>query len=176
MPDAPTAEMLKRMKVDAPVSSTFAQPSPPETNGSSSKGKSRATTVQDEEEEEEMDVELSEDFAPGNDADYFAEEDQEGRFFGGGLTSEQKEILNIFDKAGGEGTLDDDVSIGLVRPACLTMLSIDADRMKALPLREYAECCCDSSALQTKTRTNGPNTQMTLQSMLHSHSLSFPGS
>lgn len=43
------------------------------------------------------------DFAPGGDADYFAEEDDEGRFFGGGLTSEQKEILNIFDRAGGEG-------------------------------------------------------------------------
>jgi len=40
-------------------------------------------------------------FAPGGDADYFAEEDIEGRFFGGGLTSEQKEILNIFDKAQG---------------------------------------------------------------------------
>ena len=34
-------------------------------------------------------------FAPGNDADYFVEEDEEGRFFGGGLTAEQKEILNI---------------------------------------------------------------------------------
>jgi len=43
------------------------------------------------------------DFAPGGDADYFAEEDEEGRFFGGGLTSEQKDILNIFDNVGGEG-------------------------------------------------------------------------
>ena len=43
------------------------------------------------------------DFAPGGDADYFEEEDEDGRFFGGGLTSEQKEILNIFDRAGGEG-------------------------------------------------------------------------
>lgn len=128
MPDAPTPDMLKRMKVEAPVSSTFAQPSP-ETNGSSSKGKSRATTVVDEE-DEEADVEMSEDFAPGNDADYFAEEDDEGRFFGGGLTSEQKTILNIFDKAGGEGTLDDEVSDSLVRPACLTALSIDIDSMK----------------------------------------------
>jgi hypothetical protein len=30
------------------------------------------------------------DFAPGGDADYFEEEDEDGRFFGGGLTSEQK--------------------------------------------------------------------------------------
>jgi beta-catenin-like protein 1 len=48
-------------------------------------------------------VEDDNDFAPGGDADYFAEEDEEGRFFGGGLTSEQKDILNIFDNAGGEG-------------------------------------------------------------------------
>jgi len=39
-------------------------------------------------------------FAPNGDADYFAEEDGEGRFYGGGLTSEQKEILNIFEDAG----------------------------------------------------------------------------
>jgi beta-catenin-like protein 1 len=48
------------------------------------------------------------DFAPGGDADYFAEEDEDGRFFGGGLTSEQKDILNIFEKAGAEGV--DEVS------------------------------------------------------------------
>jgi beta-catenin-like protein 1 len=48
-----------------------------------------------------------ETFAPGNDPDYFAEEDEEGRFFGGGLTSEQKEILNIFDNAGAEQVPDD---------------------------------------------------------------------
>jgi beta-catenin-like protein 1 len=47
-------------------------------------------------------------FAPGGDADYFAEEDDEGRFFGGGLTSEQKEILNIFDKAESV-TIDEEV-------------------------------------------------------------------
>ena len=129
MPEAPTPEMLKRMKVEAPVSSTFSQPSPPEVNGSSSKGKSRATTVEDVEEEEDN-MEVSGEFAPGNDADYFAEEDEEGRFFGGGLTEEQKTILNIFDKAGGEGTLDD-VSISLLRQTCLTVLRLDVDRMKA---------------------------------------------
>lgn len=43
----------------------------------------------------------------GGDADYFVEEDDEGRFFGGGLTSEQKDILNIFDNAGGEGVQED---------------------------------------------------------------------
>ncbi|KAJ7507863.1 Catenin-beta-like protein [Mycena galericulata] len=59
------------------------------------------------EEVQDEDEDMDRDFAPGGDADYFAEEDDEGRFFGGGLTSEQKEILNIFDNAGGEGAQDD---------------------------------------------------------------------
>ena len=42
----------------------------------------------EDEEEDDQDVM---DFAPGGDADYFAEEDDEGRFFGGGLTKEQKD-------------------------------------------------------------------------------------
>ena len=54
-----------------------------------------------------MEDDVRTDFAPGNDADYFAEEDEEGRFFGGGLTNEQKEILNIFDNAGADQVLDD---------------------------------------------------------------------
>ena len=128
MPDAPTPDMLKRMKVDVPAPPV--QTNLPVVNGSN-KGKSRAVTIQDESEEgQEEDVEMSTDFAPGNDADYFAEEDEEGRFFGGGLTEEQKTILNIFDKAGGEGTLDD-VSISLLRQTCLTVLRLDVDRMKA---------------------------------------------
>jgi beta-catenin-like protein 1 len=90
MPDNPTPEMLKRMKVDAPA--------PP--NVSSEKGKARAVTVEDEPEEDA-------EFAPGGDADYFAEEDEEGRFYGGGLTQEQKQILNIFDSAPGEGHSDE---------------------------------------------------------------------
>ncbi|TDL29730.1 DUF1716-domain-containing protein [Rickenella mellea] len=102
MPDAPTPEMLKRFKPEAELSANKAPP--PSDGGSSAKGKSRAATVRDEEEEEE---ESSRDFAPGNDADYFAEEDDEGRFFGGGLTGEQKTIMNIFDSAVGEGVQED---------------------------------------------------------------------
>lgn len=105
MPDNPTPEMLKKMKVDVPSS----PPSGPSSAGngiSRDAGKSRKATVRDEE-DEDGDVDMEQDFAPGGDADYFVEEDDEGRFFGGGLTSEQKEILNIFDSAGGEGTLDD---------------------------------------------------------------------
>ena len=37
-------------------------------------------------------------FAPGNDADYFIEDDADGRFYGGGLSSTQKQILDIFDE------------------------------------------------------------------------------
>lgn len=95
----PTPEMLKRMKIND-------EPAP--TNGSagsSSKPVSRPVTVRDEEEDE-----AEQSFAPGGDADYFAEEDDEGRFFGGGLTDEQKKILNIFDRAGGEGVQDEDAS------------------------------------------------------------------
>jgi beta-catenin-like protein 1 len=95
MPDAPSPEMLKRFKEDTEMA---APPQPtPQSNGSSlNKGKSRAPRVEDEDE-----ADASADFAPGNDADYYVEEDDEGRFFGGGLTDEQKTILNIFDKAPG---------------------------------------------------------------------------
>jgi beta-catenin-like protein 1 len=96
MPDAPTPDMIKRMRVDDPSDSSLSDES---QNGKVPEAtiKSRKVSVEDEE-----DVHM-EDFAPGNDADYFVEEDEEGRFFGGGLTMEQKEILNIFDSAGGEG-------------------------------------------------------------------------
>jgi beta-catenin-like protein 1 len=92
MPDNPTPEFLKRMKLQSPGPATT-------TN---EKGKARAVTVEDVEEEGE---DLS--FAPGGDADYFKEDDEEGRFYGGGLTQEQKKILNIFDSATGQGMLDE---------------------------------------------------------------------
>lgn len=60
----------------------------------------------------EGDVDRS--FAPGGDADYFAEEDEEGRFYGGGLTSEQKEILSVFERAEGEGVSNDVCSLSRV--------------------------------------------------------------
>ena len=92
MPDAPTPEMLKRMKIDI-------SPEPSETGfvgtgPSTDPSMSRSVTVEDADDEEAIDVDR--DFAPGGDADYFAEEDEEGRFYGGGLTKEQKDILNIF--------------------------------------------------------------------------------
>ncbi|KAG6902221.1 hypothetical protein C0995_002853 [Termitomyces sp. Mi166 len=100
LPDNPTPEMLKRMRMDLP-----APPSESHTNG---KGKGRVTTVEDEKDEE-----VDRNFAPGGDADYFAEEDEDGRFFGGGLTSEQKEILNIFESVGGEAAVDDSEALSV---------------------------------------------------------------
>jgi beta-catenin-like protein 1 len=102
MPDNPTPELLKKMRSDVPSSPPF---TPSSTNESQGKGKLRKATV--EEVEEGKDMDMDRDFAPGGDADYFVEEDDEGRFFGGGLTSEQKDILNIFDNAGREGALGD---------------------------------------------------------------------
>ncbi|KAH7105510.1 DUF1716-domain-containing protein [Auriculariales sp. MPI-PUGE-AT-0066] len=96
MPDMPSTEVLKRMRLDeegtssaTTVSSGPSDASPP---------KSRRATVEDVDEDDERDG-GSGDFAPGGDADYFAEEDDEGRFYGGGLTKQQKEILSIFEKA-----------------------------------------------------------------------------
>ena len=97
MPDAPTPEMIKKMRVDEEDTGT---------RRIDPHSKLRKATVEDM--EEDGDEEMGdEEFAPGNDPDYFAEEDEEGRFFGGGLTSEQKDILNIFDQAGGEGVKAD---------------------------------------------------------------------
>lgn len=106
MPDNPTPELLKKMRSDVPSPPPF---TPSSTNESQDKGKLRKATVEEVEEgkDMDMDMDMDRDFAPGGDADYFVEEDDEGRFFGGGLTSEQKDILNIFDNAGREGALGD---------------------------------------------------------------------
>ncbi|KAH9482695.1 Beta-catenin-like protein 1 [Psilocybe cubensis] len=112
LPDNPTPEMLKKMKMGAPSSTPIT--SPLSTSGHDDRSSSRKATVEDEEDDENG-------FAPGGDADYFAEEDDEGRFFGGGLTSEQKEILNIFDKAEDNEIGEDiqDISITQIRKLLL---------------------------------------------------------
>ncbi|KAF8341535.1 DUF1716-domain-containing protein [Cantharellus anzutake] len=95
----PTPEILKRLRTEA-LPSDSAQNTT--KNGSSGGGATRAVTVEDVEDDEGDDR----SFAPGGDADYFVEEDEDGRFFGGGLTDEQKQILNIFDTAGEETAKD----------------------------------------------------------------------
>jgi beta-catenin-like protein 1 len=99
MPDNPSPEMLKKMKMDVPP-----PPLVPENGSLQPQGKPHAVTIEDE---EDVDMRLPTDFAPGGDADYFVEEDDEGRFFGGGLTTEQKTILNIFDSAAEDGAQED---------------------------------------------------------------------
>ncbi|KAF9567315.1 DUF1716-domain-containing protein [Agrocybe pediades] len=115
LPDNPTPEMLKKLKMD--TNATFTSRSP-ETTNAHAKPSFKASVEDVDEDEDENDA----NFAPGGDADYFQEEDDEGRFFGGGLTSEQKEILNIFDKAEGN-ILEDEaqtLTIAQIRKLLLT--------------------------------------------------------
>ncbi|KAI0307175.1 DUF1716-domain-containing protein [Multifurca ochricompacta] len=96
MPDTPTSELLKKMRLESESTSNVT-PSPIQPLSSSPS--KRVATVHDTD-TDDLESDLGkETFAPGNDPDYFAEEDEEGRFFGGGLTNEQKKILNIFDNA-----------------------------------------------------------------------------
>lgn len=91
--------MLKKMRLDESTNArTLSEPSIQEEPSRHDDPRSKRATVEDAPEDE---VDTS--FAPGGDADYYAEEDEEGRFYGGGLTSEQKEILSIFEKAEMEG-------------------------------------------------------------------------
>ena len=122
MPDNPTPEMLKKMKLD------ISPPSVPENGSHKPKGKPRTVTIQDEDEED-----IPADFAPGGDADYFVEEDDEGRFFGGGLTTEQKTILNIFDDAGGEG-VQEDVSKPFIQMHVNLVLNLSHDQFEELSI------------------------------------------
>ncbi|KAL0574666.1 hypothetical protein V5O48_007282 [Marasmius crinis-equi] len=117
MPDNPTPEMLKRMRMDNEDENAAVVNVSNGSNGTPrDKGKARAVTIEDA-----VDEDMQESFAPGGDADYFAEEDDEGRFFGGGLTSEQKEILNIFDNASGDAQPPnmDELSITGIRKTLL---------------------------------------------------------
>lgn len=92
--------MLKKMRLDEPSSSrTLAEPSTQEPTRHVDSRPRRATVEDAPEDEDQVDT----SFAPGGDADYYVEEDEEGRFYGGGLTREQKDILSVFEKAEMEG-------------------------------------------------------------------------
>lgn len=96
----------------SPENAKKPKPSPLEfmqsSMSTSGKFKSLSTIKVEDEPEDDApaEVQQEEEFAPGNDADYFVEEDEEGRFFGTGLTKEQKDILNIFED-GAEGAVAD---------------------------------------------------------------------
>ena len=87
----------------------------------------RRVTVEDAPED---DVDTS--FAPGGDADYYVEEDEEGRFYGGGLTSEQKDILSVFEKAEREGVSNDVCSFALKRVLMVIITGLLFFRQKRL--------------------------------------------
>jgi beta-catenin-like protein 1 len=146
MPDNPTPEMLKKMKMDvSPDSSERPSPASNGTPPNQTKGKSRAVTVEDI---EDVDMDRME-FAPGGDADYFAEEDDEGRLFGSGLTSEQKDILNIFDNAGVEG-VQEDVSVApfdLSKASWPDFKTYFSDSWKNCQLQVSGGYSCDLSVL-----------------------------
>ncbi len=96
---------------------------------------------------------------PGNDQDSFAEEDEEGRFFGGGLTSEQKEILNIFDNAGAEQAPDDVCIHSLSNMRCHTYTwSLTSISLKCSLPRVLKRCCYGWREPLTRIRLNGRNT------------------
>lgn len=103
LPDTPTPEILKKMRPDDDVEMKSDASSHMETPALS-----RSARVEDD-----PDDDHDTSFAPGGDADYFVEEDEEGRFYGGGLTSQQKEILGIFERAEGEGDQDEPEEVTL---------------------------------------------------------------
>lgn len=103
-----------------------------------SKGKQRATAVSVEDEDDEDMQTATDSYSaeqdeqdgynraapPGGDGDYFADEDEDGRFFGGGLSSTQKQILDIFDKgdqAGGDDPAAQTTTIQSVRRQLLNL-------------------------------------------------------
>ena len=147
--------MLKKMRLDESTS-PHASISEPTIQEKPIASNSRRTTVEDVLEDAEMDT----SFAPGGDADYYVEEDDEGRFYGGGLTREQKEILSVFERAEREGVSNN------VRPFCA--LRVDGRSHRALVFRQkrsrlpaFGGRSCGWNARSTRTRISAPSIRMT---------------
>lgn len=141
MPDAPSPEVLKKMRFSSEgTSATTSSGSPPPSMSHSK----RVASVRDADDDDDDDDDVNggkrgENFAPGNDADYFAEEDDEGRFFGGGLTDEQKEILNIFDNADTD-QVPDDVRVHVPSKCALLIIGLSTS-LKRSPLQALKGYC-----------------------------------
>lgn len=164
MPDLPSAEMLKKMRLEAESASDVTAP---DSRTSSTVPPKRVTTVHDEVDADNAESEEV-TFAPGNDADYFVEEDEEGRFFGGGLTAEQKEILNIFDSAGADQVPDD------VRGRTYSLLSTQRQflvfaSLKHSPPLASKSYCYGWREPPTRTRCNDRNIRTIQQSESYCH-------
>ena len=162
MPDLPSAEMLKKMRLG---SESASDTTAPDSRSYSTVPSKQVTTVHDEVDvdDAESDVE-GVAFAPGNDADYFVEEDDEGRFFGGGLTAEQKEILNIFDSAGSD-QVPDDVrgrrACSLLSTQRWSLVFTSLKHSRPLASRSF---CCGWREPPTGTRCNDRNIRTIQQS------------
>ena len=156
MPDAPSPEMLKKMRFssDGAPATTSSRSPPPSTAASKRVVSVRDADDNDDDDDVEGGIE-GENFAPGGDADYFAEEDDEGRFFGGGLTNEQKEILNIFDNAGTD-QVPDDVRVHVPSKCAVLTTSLSASP-KCSPLRESKSHCYGWREPPIRTRHRGRN-------------------
>jgi len=104
----PDANQLKAARVEDVQEGEFSGPS----------RITQKSHVQDLDQEEEEDP----DFAPSNDADYFVDEDDEGgRFFGGGLTSQQKRILELMNSNQNEEILKPDQELRSLRKNILRL-------------------------------------------------------
>ncbi|GEM09010.1 beta-catenin-like protein 1 [Rhodotorula toruloides] len=90
-------ESYKSVRLDTPSGPA------PTASADKGKGKGKAkamgVSIQDGSDDEDDAVTGAQEgeFAPNGDADYFAEEDEDGRFFGGGLNTVQKEVLSILE-------------------------------------------------------------------------------
>lgn len=96
-PPAFDPQSYKSVKLDSDSDASAA--------ASGSKPRTGAVTIRDvgEDDDDDNDAGAGEEFAPGQDADYYAEEDEDGRFFGGGLSNVQKQVLQIMENGGGGG-------------------------------------------------------------------------
>lgn len=123
-------------------------------------------TVEDAPEDEDSTRdEEQEEFAPGNDADYFVEEDEDGRFFGGGLTKEQKDILTIFEDAGGEGVIGDVSTYTLCETTKSHANQSISIRWRNSPCLPFGDWSSNWNEPSTKIRTNAQSTLMTPQNL-----------
>jgi len=161
--DASKPESVKRVKSEGLLST----PVPPNPTLSTPKLPARVT-VEDANDEEDEARNGAED-----EQSELSEEDEDGRFFGGGLTSQQRDILNIFDGAGGEGAVQDVSSQPPPRQYDIYALEKPSAHSKARAVhrsRRYHYLasggrCSGSNVPLTKTRTSGRSTPMTRPSL-----------
>lgn len=171
-----------RLSTDTDVSSASNEAST--SNGSTATKSTKARVSNGSDSEGEDVVVPNDDFAPGGDADYFAEEDDEGglsfclaklatvcsysayctgRFFGGGLTSEQKQIIQILDT---DTNVDTEEGGGMMTlPECRrTLLNLEKSINKNREMRVSRRNISQLSMLNGILRTDRRNMKESLRS------------